>query len=244
MLMSLRVPYLHTLIPPSMSLVRHIVRPLVHLILRAMLIFLGLLIPVLLSTCPINASGLQIFIMFMTNVGVSHRWQSSPVRARRWWYYSACHYQWSGQAFQTPKHLVCAQSSAEFGFYQSALREARCNYSCPWWVQNDQPRWSRRILMTGSKSDGLWRLHITSITPSNTANLACVVASSSGHLSQFTLNLHGWHTRLSHASFRTIRDMSSRETVFGLPSFSKATPLVCIGCVHGKIHRHPFPVNT
>ena len=37
--------------------------------------------------------------------------------------------------------------------------------------------------------------------------------------------------------------MSSRETVFGLPSFSKATSLVCPGCVHGKIHRRPFPVN-
>ena len=98
--------------------------------------------------------------------------------------------------------------------------------------------------MTGSKSDGLWRLHITSITPSSTANLACVVASSLGHLSWSTLNFHEWHTRLSHASFRTIRDMSSWETVFSLPSFSKATPLVCTSCVHGKIHRRPFPVNT
>jgi hypothetical protein len=37
--------------------------------------------------------------------------------------------------------------------------------------------------------------------------------------------------------------MSRRETVVGLPSFSKATSLVCPGCIHGKIHRRPFPVN-
>ena len=97
-----------------------------------------------------------------------------------------------------------------------------------------------RILMTGSKCDGLWRLHIASVTPSSTA----CVADSSGHLSRSTLSLHRWHTRLGHASFRTIRDMSSRETVIGLPSFTKATPLVCTGCVHVKIHRRPFPVNT
>jgi hypothetical protein len=38
--------------------------------------------------------------------------------------------------------------------------------------------------------------------------------------------------------------MSSRETVLGLPSFSKASSIVCPSCVHGKIHRRPFSVNT
>ena len=99
-----------------------------------------------------------------------------------------------------------------------------------------------RILMTGSKADGLWQLDITFVTPSSTANLACV--ASSGHSSRSTLSLHWWHTRLGHASFRTIRDMSSRETVLGLPSFGKANSLVCTGCVHGKIHRRLFLVNT
>lgn len=97
-----------------------------------------------------------------------------------------------------------------------------------------------RILMIGSKSNGLWWFHITSITPS-VANLTCVADSSLGHPSQSTLNLHLWPTRLGHASLPTIRDMSSREIVFGLPSFSKANPFVCIGCAHGKVHRPPFP---
>ena len=98
-----------------------------------------------------------------------------------------------------------------------------------------------RLLMTGSKADGLWKLDIISVTPSSTANLGS--AASTGHSSRSTLTLHQWHTHLGHASFRMIRDMSSRETVLGLPSFSKANSLVCTGCVHGKIHRHPCPVN-
>ena len=100
-----------------------------------------------------------------------------------------------------------------------------------------------RLLMSGSKADGLWKLDIVAVTPSSTANLVSSENSSPGQSSRSTLSLHRWHTRLGHASFRTIRDMSSRETVFGLPSFSKATSLVCPGCVHGKIHRRPFPVN-
>ena len=98
-----------------------------------------------------------------------------------------------------------------------------------------------RLLMTGSKAGGLWRLDITSVTPSSTANLAC--AACSGHSSRSTLSLHRWHTRLGHASFRTIRDISSGETILGLLSFSTANSLVCTGCVHGKIHRRLFPVN-
>ena len=98
-----------------------------------------------------------------------------------------------------------------------------------------------RLLMTGSQADGLWKLDLISVTPSSEAHLASV--ASPGQSSRSTLSLHRWHTRLGHVSFRTIRDMSSRETVLGLPSFSKANPLVCTGCVHGKIHRRPFPVN-
>ena len=95
-----------------------------------------------------------------------------------------------------------------------------------------------RILMTGIKDDGLWRLDISSVTPSSTTNLASVASSG------LSSSLQRWHTRLGHASVRTIREMSSRETVIGLPSFSKATSIICPGCVHGKIHRRPFPVNT
>jgi hypothetical protein len=39
-----------------------------------------------------------------------------------------------------------------------------------------------RILMTGLKDDGLWRLDISSVTPSSTTNLASV--ASSGHTSR------------------------------------------------------------
>ena len=91
-----------------------------------------------------------------------------------------------------------------------------------------------RLLMTGVKDDGLWRLHISAVTPSSTANVA---STSSGHISR----LQRWHARLGHAS---VRDMSTQEAVLGLPSFSKTTSIVCPGCVHGKIHRTPFPVNT
>ena len=100
-----------------------------------------------------------------------------------------------------------------------------------------------RLFMSGSKTDGLWKLDIVAVTPSSTANIVSAENSSPGQSSRSTLSLRWWHTRLGHASFRTIRDMSSRETVLGLPSFSKATSLVCPGCVHGKIHRRPFPVN-
>ena len=61
-----------------------------------------------------------------------------------------------------------------------------------------------RLLMSGSKADGLWKLDIVVVTPSSTANLVSAENSSPGQSSRSTLSLHRWHTRLGHASFRTI----------------------------------------
>lgn len=71
MLMSRRVLCLYTLTWLSLFLVRHIVCIPTHLILRVRLIFLGLLIPLLQSTCPTNDSGLRIYNQFMITARVS-----------------------------------------------------------------------------------------------------------------------------------------------------------------------------
>ena len=65
-----------------------------------------------------------------------------------------------------------------------------------------------RILMIDSKSDGFLQLYITSITPSNTTNFVCMDDSSLRHPSRSIVNLHWWHTKLGHASLRTICDIT------------------------------------
>ena len=49
-----------------------------------------------------------------------------------------------------------------------------------------------------------------------------------------------WHSHFEHISFHTLKEMSSKKLVEGLPPVS-VTSKLCRNCIAGKHHRAPFP---
>nr|ABW74585.1 pol polyprotein [Boechera divaricarpa] len=52
-----------------------------------------------------------------------------------------------------------------------------------------------------------------------------------------------WHARLGHINFKTIKDMSKQEMVYGLPEIEEEKQ-VCEPCLVGKQTRQAFPKTT
>ena len=99
-----------------------------------------------------------------------------------------------------------------------------------------------RIIMTGSKVGVLWHLHLNSI-PSPAAQIACHGFFITFHSISFYCQSSKDGMDVLDISLHTLRDMSNRETVVGLPSLRKALSPVCTVCIHGKLHPHSFPIN-
>ena len=72
------------------------------------------------------------------------------------------------------------------------------------------------IIMTGQKSGGLWRLHISTVNQPSTANLIATTSTSHTGLSKPNLTFQRWHARLGHISVSTLKKMSSQDLVLGL----------------------------
>ena len=49
-----------------------------------------------------------------------------------------------------------------------------------------------------------------------------------------------WHSRFGHLSFHTLKEMSNKKLVEGLPPINTPSEL-CQNCITGKHHRTPFP---
>ena len=49
-----------------------------------------------------------------------------------------------------------------------------------------------------------------------------------------------WHSRFGHLSFHTLKEMSNKRLVEGLPPINTPSKL-CRNCISGKHHRTPFP---
>ena len=50
-----------------------------------------------------------------------------------------------------------------------------------------------------------------------------------------------WHKRFSHVNFLRLREMHTKNIIFGLPKFSGQNGQVCEACQLGKQHRLAFP---
>ena len=50
-----------------------------------------------------------------------------------------------------------------------------------------------------------------------------------------------WHKRFNHVSFPRLREMQTKNIVFGLPEFSGLNRHVCEACQLGQQHQLPFP---
>ena len=50
-----------------------------------------------------------------------------------------------------------------------------------------------------------------------------------------------WHKRFGHVNFPRLREMQTKNIVFGLPKFRGRNGQVCEACQMGKQHRLPFP---
>ena len=52
-----------------------------------------------------------------------------------------------------------------------------------------------------------------------------------------------WHSRFGHLNFHTLKEMSTKKSVEGLPPISIPNKL-CRNCIAGKHHRTSFPKNS
>ena len=52
-----------------------------------------------------------------------------------------------------------------------------------------------------------------------------------------------WHSRFGHLNFRTLKEMSTKKSVEGLPPINIPNKL-CRNCIAGKHHRTPFPKKS
>lgn len=52
-----------------------------------------------------------------------------------------------------------------------------------------------------------------------------------------------WHARMGHVNFDTLKSMSDKKLVGGMPKISKPTQ-VCEGCLVGKQTRRPYPLQS
>ena len=50
-----------------------------------------------------------------------------------------------------------------------------------------------------------------------------------------------WHKQFGHVNFSWLREIQSKDIIFGLPNFSGRNGQVCEACQLGKQHRLPFP---
>ena len=101
--------------------------------------------------------------------------------------------------------------------------------------------------MTGNRENRLWRLNISVQEPQSSAHVATTEVpskdNSSVPLSKLEHLLKRWHNRFGHANIHTLKQMARDNIVHGL-ILPKSTKLpFCVGCVHGKQHRVPFPIN-
>jgi hypothetical protein len=80
-------------------------------------------------------------------------------------------------------------------------------------------------------SNGLYQLDITAIPKSE--HNALIVRQ--------TAPLTTWHERLGHVATKTVQIMASRNLVDGMNLGDTSITTVCNGCMHGKMHRRPFP---
>ena len=89
-----------------------------------------------------------------------------------------------------------------------------------------------KLSIKGKKaSNGLYQLDITAIPKSE--HNALIVRQ--------TAPLTTWHERLGHVATKTVQIMASRNLVDGLNLSDTSITTVCNGCMHGKMHRRPFP---
>lgn len=52
-----------------------------------------------------------------------------------------------------------------------------------------------------------------------------------------------WHNQLGHVNLPTLKSMSDKKVVIGLPKIEQSTQL-CKGCLEGKQTRNPFPLQS
>ena len=85
-----------------------------------------------------------------------------------------------------------------------------------------------RLLVKVKKT--LSRLYLLKLNPV----LSCMVAEDSSELTWT------WHKRYGHLNFQSLRRLSSKEIVRGLPKL-EIPENICRDCIASKQHRSPFP---
>lgn len=88
------------------------------------------------------------------------------------------------------------------------------------------------IVKGNKNSNGLYRLDIAPIHQEEFNALS---------VQQTLLPLSLWHQRLGHISKNTIELMAKNNVVAGLNLEPNSIMTICEGCMHGKLHRTPFP---
>ena len=58
------------------------------------------------------------------------------------------------------------------------------------------------------------------------------------------LNIDLWHKRIGHINYQRLKDLQSKQVVFGMPKFSGRKAQICEAYQLGKQHRLAFPTSV
>ena len=88
-----------------------------------------------------------------------------------------------------------------------------------------------RIMAVAFREGNLYRLAASSQRVDDSAHLAAAASH----------NIALWHRRLGHLNVDSIKLLASKTLVTGLDVKKEESMNLCVGCLHGKQHRLPFP---
>ena len=102
-------------------------------------------------------------------------------------------------------------------------------------------------VMEGNQIGTLYKLSINPVPPSQALDSTPVdhcPSAAYAATSSSDNDLILWHNRMGHVNIHTIKNMSSHQSVQGLPTLSNTRlHQVCRGCAFGKQHKATYPTN-